>query len=696
MYESDGMAAINIGIASPLLSRFDIVLIMRDERNPDWDNQVADHVLNHSTAATSAQKSQGVASDVWSIAKLQTHLMAIRDIHPSLSAQANLILGAYYKACRAHLRRDPARTSVRLLDSLVRLAQAHARLMFRNEVSELDAVLVVRLMESSWGFGALLTPQNILKAQLPIGPSTEQVEEVKAKLLLDYVSEEVTQHAKVTNEIVRTEVRSSSPKPLVSVVSRTVSEDIFEEPNQEEFSHMSLLTNRSFASVMRGNSPDSQSSSSTSQGSPSNEQPSQLSQRTGIAGNVQSLASLLADTPNDISQNCGTSTAIEQQSRRVFASDALDDDNIDEYLSLNDLPTTNVSSILHVKKNDTKPNEKEKLAPSCATQPNASTSSAAPPTQSIPLSAIGNNISDWVQFEDDDEDENVIDAHHDDLTADLVMEFSQGFGDKLHGEHSEEPHYTIPGTPHLAQPVLSSTPQLAAVSDLPKFQFNKAMLSSKSSVCPPGNESKENHKSGAKKISMHIEVAAKKTKPNHSIDERTGNCRGIIESSDSKKMGTLQANIRTSSTVLSPVDQNPVKESNITVEKDSPIHSVAESKPRRVVSAKTLNRLNMFCKPREAVSAAQVPADTGPAVSSLVTRHVDFSLFVQIVKIIVFFRAPHQIAPTNRWCCPPTSPLCRQRRQLVNRKDELRLSSEAMIQRIYRSWTIWICDVVFV
>lgn len=172
--EEETASTINIGIAAPLLSRFDIVLILRDEHNEEWDERVSDHLLSD-VSLTPSQPS----SLLWGIDKLQTHFMAIRDINPVLTSEATEILGCYYKSCRAHPARDPARTTVRLLDSLMRLAQAHARLVFRNEVTVLDAVTVIRLMECSWGFGRLLQAEDILRTDLPLGPTDEQLFEVR-------------------------------------------------------------------------------------------------------------------------------------------------------------------------------------------------------------------------------------------------------------------------------------------------------------------------------------------------------------------------------------------------------------------------------------------------------------------------------------------------------------------------------------
>ena len=56
-----------------------------------------------------------------------------RHYHPLLSPSAQLILTRYYPHVRT-LNNSSAQATVRLLESLIRLAQAHARLMMRNEV----------------------------------------------------------------------------------------------------------------------------------------------------------------------------------------------------------------------------------------------------------------------------------------------------------------------------------------------------------------------------------------------------------------------------------------------------------------------------------------------------------------------------------------------------------------------------------
>ncbi len=57
-YDSRVSLGVNTSLSGPLLSRFDIVLVLQDLQNPDWDATVADHILFGAT--TPAGSSQDV------------------------------------------------------------------------------------------------------------------------------------------------------------------------------------------------------------------------------------------------------------------------------------------------------------------------------------------------------------------------------------------------------------------------------------------------------------------------------------------------------------------------------------------------------------------------------------------------------------------------------------------------------------
>jgi hypothetical protein len=79
----------------------------------------------------------------------QSVLTLIRMFAFAQSKEAGEVLQAYYQAQRRCGQRSESRTTIRMLESLVRLAQAHARLCMCDTVSVRDAVVVVNIMATS-------------------------------------------------------------------------------------------------------------------------------------------------------------------------------------------------------------------------------------------------------------------------------------------------------------------------------------------------------------------------------------------------------------------------------------------------------------------------------------------------------------------------------------------------------------------
>ncbi|TYZ69289.1 hypothetical protein PybrP1_000124 [[Pythium] brassicae (nom. inval.)] len=145
--------AVNTAIGSPLLSRFDLVLVLLDRMNRRWDEAVSAFILQQSTEPSGGDKpepSEPTDDRLWPIPKLQAYVCYVKDKYePALSRSAITILQRYYQRQRSSDTRSAARTTLRLLESLTRLAQAHARLMCRDDVGVMDAVVAVFVMEVS-------------------------------------------------------------------------------------------------------------------------------------------------------------------------------------------------------------------------------------------------------------------------------------------------------------------------------------------------------------------------------------------------------------------------------------------------------------------------------------------------------------------------------------------------------------------
>ncbi|CAM9964333.1 unnamed protein product [Ectocarpus sp. 6 AP-2014] len=242
-YDAAEDMTVNTAIGSPLLSRFDLVLLLLDTKNKQWDKVVSTFVLRAaigpaappvSPKAVAAAKTAAVAprggssggggsssssqpgkpaaggpagrgeeepvsSKPWGTEKLQKYLCYVKDTFTSvrLSKDAEEVVGKYYQSQRSADNRSAARTTVRLLESLIRLAQAHARLMCRTEVTLQDAVVSVICVETSLHSTAQLGVDSVLHSDFPPNPDEEF--ELQQGLILD-----------------RLKLRSPPPPPFIT------------------------------------------------------------------------------------------------------------------------------------------------------------------------------------------------------------------------------------------------------------------------------------------------------------------------------------------------------------------------------------------------------------------------------------------------------------------------------------------------
>ena len=87
---------------------------------------------------------------VWSVDTIKQYLLWVKStFHPDMTQEAEEVLTGYYKMQRSACDGSSARSTVRLLESLLRIAQAHAKLMARDAVTQQDAVIAVSLVETA-------------------------------------------------------------------------------------------------------------------------------------------------------------------------------------------------------------------------------------------------------------------------------------------------------------------------------------------------------------------------------------------------------------------------------------------------------------------------------------------------------------------------------------------------------------------
>ena len=85
----------NIALASPLLSRFDLVLVLMDAYNEQWDKLVSSFILQQkhadsvATCMSNPMEGNGDTSSLWDLKKMQAYFCHVKSLRPTMSEEAN-------------------------------------------------------------------------------------------------------------------------------------------------------------------------------------------------------------------------------------------------------------------------------------------------------------------------------------------------------------------------------------------------------------------------------------------------------------------------------------------------------------------------------------------------------------------------------------------------------------------------------
>ncbi|UKK02748.2 DNA replication protein [Theileria orientalis] len=138
----------NVETPLPLLTRFDLIIVFRD--NSTEDVTIGDYLLND-TENTREKNICDITSLDWSSDNtIKNYIQFVREnIFPQMPNSCRLIIDRYYYMIRQKCYENSysGGPTVRTIESIVRLSQAHARLMFRNTIKVFDIVSVILVME---------------------------------------------------------------------------------------------------------------------------------------------------------------------------------------------------------------------------------------------------------------------------------------------------------------------------------------------------------------------------------------------------------------------------------------------------------------------------------------------------------------------------------------------------------------------
>jgi len=144
-YEPHRTVAENISLPVTILSRFDIIFVLRDVPNKEADSKMSEHILEIH------RKSLSPVEPPIPLELLRKYISYAKGIKPVLTHEALQRLKDFYLAMRSASEAEgsPVAITARQLESLVRIAEARARAALRKEVLAEDAEAAIAIMKRS-------------------------------------------------------------------------------------------------------------------------------------------------------------------------------------------------------------------------------------------------------------------------------------------------------------------------------------------------------------------------------------------------------------------------------------------------------------------------------------------------------------------------------------------------------------------
>lgn len=277
----------NTAISSPLLSRFDIILVMIDSPNKDWDKRVSTFLLykavsqntkynkenpvsnnvnniNHSNRLSilsgkdedsserqkelEREKEQELINSLWNVQTLRQYISVIKvKLKPVMSDEAKLLLMRFYYLQRNSESSSQARTTVRLLESLIRIAEAHAKLMFRRKVLIIDAVMSIYISSfSQMKMISLLSSSNLNNSFLSFERIKDDFSSSSSSSAYDYyleIEKEIFIRLNYSKERLKSDIEKKNSRKKFPPPNRENREYDSKDPEIVEIEEFDNLTN---------------------------------------------------------------------------------------------------------------------------------------------------------------------------------------------------------------------------------------------------------------------------------------------------------------------------------------------------------------------------------------------------------------------------------------------------------------------
>ena len=132
----------NVNLPIPLLTRFDLIFVVRDKPSKERDEKIAKHIIDLHTP-------QGIDNrSLIDSETLTKYVSYAKTVDPILTKEAETKILDYYLKMRNVESEEMITVTPRQLEGLIRLATARARLLLKNQVEEEDAQRAIDLLQN--------------------------------------------------------------------------------------------------------------------------------------------------------------------------------------------------------------------------------------------------------------------------------------------------------------------------------------------------------------------------------------------------------------------------------------------------------------------------------------------------------------------------------------------------------------------
>ncbi|WP_230972170.1 minichromosome maintenance protein MCM [Archaeoglobus neptunius] len=165
-FEKYTPVAEQIDMSPTLLSRFDLIFVLTDEPDEERDRRLVDHILHSHQLGEMLERVKNVSAEydedyikaraVRIVPEIDPELLrkyiayARKTVYPVLTDEAKKKIEEFYLSLRASAKdNSPVPITARQLESIVRLAEASARIRLSDRVEEEDVERVLEVMKRS-------------------------------------------------------------------------------------------------------------------------------------------------------------------------------------------------------------------------------------------------------------------------------------------------------------------------------------------------------------------------------------------------------------------------------------------------------------------------------------------------------------------------------------------------------------------